>query len=113
MTLHHVNNRLHGILMAMGVSLVALTDQANFNRDLGLDSLDVTDMLTQVEYAFGIRIPDEDWWTLQTFGQLSTYLVAELTFDPDPTPFPARHQSDPTQPTGGNGSWKSLPHLPF
>ncbi|GAB3881547.1 acyl carrier protein [Spirosoma agri] len=74
MTLTQINNRLQDVLATMGVSLTALSDQANFTRDLGLDSLDVTDLLVQVEASFGIRIPDEDWWTLQTIGQLKDYL---------------------------------------
>jgi len=81
MTLTQINNRLQEILDGMGISLTALTDQANFIRDLGLDSLDVTDLLIRVETSFGIRIPDEDWFTLQTVGQLKNYLLAEVKFD--------------------------------
>ncbi|WP_338868410.1 acyl carrier protein [Spirosoma sp. SC4-14] len=81
MTLAEINNRLQEILNGMGISLTALTDQANFIRDLGLDSLDVTDLLIRVETTFGIRIPDEDWFSLQTVGQLKNYLLAEVKFD--------------------------------
>ncbi|QHV93565.1 acyl carrier protein [Spirosoma endbachense] len=81
MTLALINSRLQDILVNMGVNLTALTDQANFIRDLGLDSLDVTDLLVQVENSFSIRIPDEDWWKLQTVGQLKNYLSHEVTFD--------------------------------
>ncbi|QIP14274.1 acyl carrier protein [Spirosoma aureum] len=81
MTLALINSRLQDILVNMGVNLTALTDQANFIRDLGLDSLDVTDLLIQVENSFSIRIPDEDWWKLQTVGQLKNYLSHEVTFD--------------------------------
>lgn len=80
MTTQQINTRLQTILTGVGISLTALTDQASFSKDLGLDSLDVTDLLIQVESSFGIRIPDEDWWGLQTIGQLKTYLFGELTF---------------------------------
>jgi acyl carrier protein len=81
MTLEQINSRLQVILSNIGVSFNTLTDQAHFNRDLGLDSLDVTDLLVQVEDSFGIRIPDQVWWTLNTIGQLTTYLVDEMVFD--------------------------------
>ena len=81
MTTQQINSRLQEILAHVGLSLSSVTDQANFTRDLGLDSLDVTDLLIQVEQYFSIRIPDEDWWKLQTLGQLKDYLFTELTFD--------------------------------
>ena len=81
MTASQINNRLHDILANIGISLTALTDQANFARDLGLDSLDVTDLLMQVETSFGIRIPDEDWGKLQTVGQVKDYIANETIFD--------------------------------
>ena len=81
MTLIQVNDRLQKILTDIGISRTALTDQAHFSRDLGLDSLDITDLMLQVETYFGIRIPDEDWWKLETIGQLKVYLAKELILD--------------------------------
>ncbi|MVM37804.1 phosphopantetheine-binding protein [Spirosoma sp. HMF3257] len=81
MTLSQINNRLQEILTNIGIHLTALTDQANFSRDLGLDSLDLTDLMLQVEISFGIRIPDEDWWTIQTVGQLKNYIAREVIFE--------------------------------
>ncbi|CCH56515.1 Acyl carrier protein Short=ACP [Fibrisoma limi BUZ 3] len=81
MTLQQINNRLQDILANMGISLASLTDQAHLTRDLGLDSLDVTDLLVRIEHKFSIRIPDDDWWKLQTIGQLKNYLLNETAFD--------------------------------
>lgn len=81
MTTQQINNRLQEILTHVGLSLSSLTDQANFIKDLGLDSLDVTDLLIQVESSFSIRIPDEYWWKLETIGQLKAYLFDEMKFD--------------------------------
>ena len=81
MTRHQLNERLLTLLVNKGVTATALTDEANFNRDLGLDSLDVIDVLLDVEVSFSIRIPDEDWWLLQTVGQLKTYLSNEVLTD--------------------------------
>ena len=113
MTLHQINDQLTLILTNMGIRLASLTDQAHFNRDLGLDSLDVTDMLTQVEYRFGIHIPDNDWWTLQTFGQLSAYLIAELTLTPNPTQTPLNPWFGTAQGVTSAGSLDPLTQFPF
>lgn len=84
MTHYQLNDRLQKILTDIGLSLTALTDEANFSRDLGLDSLDVTDLLLQVETYYGIRISDEDWWKLETIGQLKAYLAQVMLLDKEP-----------------------------
>ena len=84
MTHHQLNDRLQKILTDIGISRTALTNEANFSRDLGLDSLDVTDLLLQVETYFSIRIPDEDWWKLETIGQLKAYLAQVMLLDGEP-----------------------------
>ncbi len=42
--------------------------------DLGLDSLQTIELVYQVESAFDIQIPDEDFGRLQTIGDVTTYL---------------------------------------
>lgn len=81
MTTTRISDQLNDILTNLGIRSTALTDEAHFIRDLGFDSLDVTDLLLQVETRFGIRIPDEDWSKLQTFGQLKHYLSSEMVFE--------------------------------
>ena len=81
MTRQQLNNRLLDVFTDAGLSLTAITDQTHFNRDLGLDSLDLTDLMLQIEDSFSIRIPDEDWWHIQTVGQLKTYLAREVILD--------------------------------
>lgn len=81
MTAHQLSNRLDNLLIEMGFNRAAFTDLARFNRDLGLDSLDVANLFIHVEDGFGIRIPDEDWDRIQTVGQLKNYLITELQFE--------------------------------
>jgi len=71
------------VFTSIGLSVTALSDQAHFSRDLGLDSLDITDLMLQIETSFSIRIPDEDWWGIRTVGQLKNYLVGEVIFGSD------------------------------
>ncbi|GAB3890788.1 hypothetical protein GCM10028803_01940 [Larkinella knui] len=81
MQAQQIDNRLQGLLHGMGVRQTALTDHMHFTRDLGLDSLDITDLLLQVEIDFGVHITDQEWWKLETVGQLKDYLAEERKFD--------------------------------
>ena len=78
MTTQQISHRLQLILTNSGIRFTTLTDQTAFRSDLGLDSLDVTDLLIRVEDEFSIRIPDEHWWKLTTWGQLRGYVADEL-----------------------------------
>ncbi len=43
-------------------------------RDLGADSLDVVELLTNIEDEFGIEIPDEEIENIKTIGDLCEYI---------------------------------------
>ena len=87
-SLHQSNlptaNRIRLILLDFGLSASALTEHADFTRDLGLDSLDTTDLLLRVEMTFDVRIVDCDWNTLRTIGDVTTYLLHEHNVQPEP-----------------------------
>lgn len=72
-----MKQRVIEILKQFGIPESAITDQTHFSRDLGLDSLDTVDLIMQLEKAFGIRIPDEDYGKLTTMQDVLTYLEAE------------------------------------
>ena len=53
------------------IGLDEITDTTkNFYSDLGLDDLDVIDIVTRCEYEFGISISDETLDTIQTIDEL-------------------------------------------
>ena len=52
----------------------ALHPEDSLRDDLGLDSLQTIELVYQVESAFDIQIPDEDFGRLQTIGDVVTYL---------------------------------------
>ena len=72
-----MKKQIINILSGFGIPESAITNQTNFSRDLGLDSLDIVDLMIQLEKTFGISIPDEDWDKLTTFQSVLTYLKAE------------------------------------
>ncbi len=61
-----------------GLSASAISPTAHLTRDLGLDSLDVVDLVMQMEQVFGLSIPDEDYKILTTVEQINDYLEKRL-----------------------------------
>jgi acyl carrier protein len=51
-----------------------IDDNANFMEDLGADSLDVVQIIIQVENQFNIDIDDNDAIELRCFGDLVAYV---------------------------------------
>ena len=58
----------------LGIAESKITPDANFVKDLGIDSLDYAEIVMEFEQAFDIRIPDDDAEKLQTFGQAVKYI---------------------------------------
>jgi acyl carrier protein len=54
-----------------------ITDSASFEDDLGVDSLDVLEIIMEIETKFKIDIPDEDAEKLTTVGSLVRYIKAK------------------------------------
>ncbi len=55
-----------------------VTEDATFMEDLGLDSLDISTLLQDVETMFDVRIPDDDLDSIQTVGDLVNYLYEKV-----------------------------------
>jgi acyl carrier protein len=53
-----------------------ITEEANFQEDLGADSLDLVEMIMELEDQFGIKIPDDDAQRIQTVGQAVEYVTS-------------------------------------
>ena len=64
----------------MGVSIAEISKSANLISDIGLDSLDVIELLFRIEYSFNITIPDSDWYSLETIEKIEEYLGQKLLF---------------------------------
>lgn len=69
-----MKNKIIDIFKNFGIETSALTDEAHFVRDLGLDSLDMVDLIMQLEQTFGIAIPDEDYSKITNLKNLIAYL---------------------------------------
>ena len=60
----------------LSVEEADITEEANFQEDLDADSLDLVEMIMELEDQFGLKIPDEDAQKIQTVGQAVDYVTS-------------------------------------
>ena len=58
----------------LGVEADKVTEDASFIDDLGADSLDLVEMLTEMESEYNIMITDERVRELTTVGEIAEFL---------------------------------------
>ncbi len=61
----------------MGISPTEVTQDANFIKDLGIDSLDYAELVMEFEQAFDIKIPDSDAEKFTTVKDAVSYIDAK------------------------------------
>jgi acyl carrier protein len=62
----------------LGIAESEITPDANFVKDLGIDSLDYAEIVMEFEQTLDIRIPYEDAEKLQNFGQAVKYIQDKI-----------------------------------
>jgi acyl carrier protein len=60
----------------LGVEANDVTEEARFQEDLDADSLDLVELIMELEDQFGIKISDEDAQKIQTVRQAVDYVTA-------------------------------------
>ena len=73
-------SRLTQVLVdELGLDADKITESANFEEDLEVDSLGVVELLMALEDEFGVKIPDEDAENIHTVGQAIDLVQAKLS----------------------------------
>jgi len=68
--------RVRGILVEqLGVDEEQVTEDASFQGDLDADSLDLVELIMELEDQFGLKISDEDAQKIATVGEAVDYVV--------------------------------------
>lgn len=62
------------IVEKLGVEESEVTPEANFQNDLGADSLDTVELIMEFEKEFNLSIPDDQAENIGTVGQAIAYL---------------------------------------
>jgi acyl carrier protein len=66
------------ILERLDVEAEKITYEASFKDDLGADSLDLVELVMEMEDEFGIEVDDEDADGIVTVGDAVTYIARVL-----------------------------------
>jgi len=70
-------SELQSILVEqLGVDASEVVETASFSEDLNADSLDLVEMIMEMEDKFGVKIPDEDAEKIVTVGDAVDYITA-------------------------------------
>ena len=69
------------ILEKLGVEEDEVKMESNFVDDLGADSLDLVELIMDLEEEFGMEIPDEDAERITTVGEAVAY-IEEIVPEP-------------------------------
>ena len=77
--MHDIEKRTKEVVcQLLGVNEEDVNDSSNLQDDLRADSLDIVEVIMDLEHEFDIDIPDEDTLNFTTFGELVEYLKRRL-----------------------------------
>jgi acyl carrier protein len=62
------------VIERLGVEEAEVTTEASFKDDLGADSLDVVELVMELEDEFDLEISDEDAEKITTVGEVVNYI---------------------------------------
>jgi acyl carrier protein len=62
----------------IGLEESEVTTDANFTKDLGIDSLDYAELIMEFEQAFDIKINDADAEGLATIGEVVDFIKVKV-----------------------------------
>ena len=58
----------------LGIEEETITENASFKEDMGVDSLDLFELVMALEEEYDLEIPTEDLEKLNTVGEVAAYI---------------------------------------
>jgi acyl carrier protein len=82
--MENIHQTITAILVdKLGLAETEVTTDANFIKDLGIDSLDYAELIMEFEQAFDVKIPDNDAEDLATINQAVDYIREKIALKSD------------------------------
>lgn len=79
MDINEIKDKIKGFLVdEMEIDPGKIAPEARLKKDLGIDSLEVVDIIVLVEQEFGFKMKPEDFKELKTFDQFCQFIALKL-----------------------------------
>ncbi|MBP7936938.1 MAG: acyl carrier protein [Phycisphaerae bacterium] len=79
MTAEEIEDKVFSIVsQQMVINKAEITRETSFINDLNADSLDIVELVMELEDNFDMSIPDEEAEKIKTVGQAIDYIAAHL-----------------------------------
>ncbi|PCI38254.1 MAG: acyl carrier protein [Thiotrichales bacterium] len=79
MTVEDIQNKVAKIIETnLGIDLEKVVPEASFEVDLKADSLEIVEIIMELEDQFSIEIPDEDAKNMKTVQDAIDYIAARV-----------------------------------
>ena len=79
MDINEIQEKVNAFLVdELEIDESKIEDDARLKEDLGIDSLEVVDVIVLVDQEFGFKMRPEDFKELKTYGQFCQYIAGRL-----------------------------------
>ena len=79
MDINEIKDKIKGFLVdEMEIDPGNIAPEARLKEDLGIDSLEVVDIIVLVEQEFGFKMKPEDFKELKTFDQFCQFIAQKV-----------------------------------
>jgi acyl carrier protein len=68
----------------LGIDASAIEEQSRFKEDLEADSLDLVELVMELEDGYGIRMGEDQAERIKTVGQAVDFVLAQASVNPTP-----------------------------